>query len=268
MFSSKGSNAQYTQLAVDQPGTSGDGLALPVTPTSSGWGWRLYVPCILVACLSVLNLSLLPFTFSPKPMTDAETAALPYLGQRLGLDRVAASMPHIQWLYQEPEQIVRLNKAIRNGVYGVAPHVYISENDTTIMRFRVPQTGTSVCAITWRGPPTYGGRQKDLHTEGDVSQIEVWSIIGPNSAARLPPGTRAADLDFDTLSWNTRPVSGELLGVVDFTARPNSTTVEFSCPQEDTLTVEMRCPKAGCLARYMHVGFLPKMGLDLVRRQT
>ncbi|KAI0258113.1 hypothetical protein BC834DRAFT_836447 [Gloeopeniophorella convolvens] len=221
----------------------------------------LYVSCILmVGYLSILNLSLLPFTFSPKAMTDAELAAMPYLDQRLGLDRVAESMPPTRWLYQGPENIARLNQAIKNGVYGVAPHVHISENDTTIIRFRVPRTGTATCAISWRGPPKYGIRQKDLHIEGDVSQIEVWSIIGPNPAARLPPGTRAADLDFDTLSWNTRPVSGELLGVVDFTAWPNSTTEEFACPQEDTLTVEMRCPKAGCLARYMHVGFLPKMG--------
>lgn len=38
------------------------------------------------------------------------------------------------------------------------------------------------------------------------------------------------ELDYDTLSYSTLPVRGELLGVLELTAKPNCTTVEFACP--------------------------------------
>lgn len=151
------------------------------------------------------------------------------------------------------------------------------------MRFPVPPaihngTLSSPCAILWTPPPTLGPRQHDLELKGDVSEIEVWSVIAPKPVIHHPPSDAnfaspppdrdsLNKLDFDSLSWNTRPVTGELLGTLDLTARPNATTIEFSCPQaHDTLAVELRCIRVACHVQFMQVPFVPKMGFELVRR--
>ena len=76
------------------------------------------------------------------------------------------------------------------------------------------------------------------------------------------------ELDYDTLSYATMPVRGELLGVLDITAKPNSTTVEFACPsEEDHLVVELRCQRVACHVSFMQVEFVPRFGFELLRRR-
>ena len=55
------------------------------------------------------------------------------------------------------------------------------------------------------------------------------------------------DPDYDTLSYSTLLVRGELLGVLNLTANPDSTTLEFTCPSEaKSLIVERRCQRVAC----------------------
>jgi hypothetical protein len=131
------------------------------------------------------------------------------------------------------------------------------------MQFHIPPLGASGCALAWTPPPDLSPRKNDLETKGDVSEIEAWSIIAPHQHShheRRSPSP--ADIDYDSLSWNTRPVRGELLGTLDLTARPNSTTVEFVCPTDtDTLAVEFRCLRVACHVRFKQVHMVPKMGM-------
>jgi hypothetical protein len=76
------------------------------------------------------------------------------------------------------------------------------------------------------------------------------------------------ELDYDNLSYSTLPVRGELLGVLDLTAKPSSTTVEFACPSEaEKLTVEMRCQRVACHVSFMQTDMAPRFGFELVRRR-
>ena len=137
------------------------------------------------------------------------------------------------------------------------------------MRFPLPEAGSDRCAITWTPPPLHGVRKQDLKTKGDVSEIEVWSVIAPSAGT----GTASLDdMDWDALSWAMRPVRGELLGTLDLTARPNATTVEFACPvpapahghggggRRASLMVELRCLRVACYVEFVQVPFWPKMG--------
>ena len=61
---------------------------------------------------------------------------------------------------------------------------------------------------------------------------------------------------------------GELLGVLDLTAKPNSTTLEFACPSEaERLTVEMRCQRVACHVSFMQIDMAPRFGFELARRK-
>jgi hypothetical protein len=75
-------------------------------------------------------------------------------------------------------------------------------------------------------------------------------------------------LNYDTLSYATLLVRGELLGVLDLTAQPSSTTVEFACPSETQhLMVELRCQGVACYVSFMHLDkLLPKFAFQLLRR--
>lgn len=104
---------------------------------------------------------------------------------------------------------------------------------------------------------------QNLTTKGDISEIEVWQLI--TSAI---PASSIDELDYDTLSCSNLPVRGELLGVLDLTAKPNSTTVDFACPREtDSLIVEMRCQRVACHVSFMQIEVAPTFGFDLVRRK-
>lgn len=132
------------------------------------------------------------------------------------------------------------------------------------MRFPVPSVGVNTCALTWRPPAEFSARTKDLTTKGDVTEIEVWQLI----ALSANDSQSMDELDYDTLSYSTLPVRGELLGVLDLTAEPNSTTVEFVCPSEaESLVVEMRCQRVACHASFMQVDIAPRFGFELVRRR-
>ena len=99
------------------------------------------------------------------------------------------------------------------------------------MRFPIPSTGVNPCALSWRPPPEFSARAKDVTTKGDVTEIEVWQLIAP-SATSATVSSSLDELDYDDLSYSTLPVRGELLGVLDLTAKPNSTKLEFACPSE------------------------------------
>lgn len=78
------------------------------------------------------------------------------------------------------------------------------------------------------------------------------------------------ELDYDALSYSTLPVRGELLGVLDFTAKPNSTTVEFACPseeEEESLVVELRCQRVACHVSFLQIHLEPSFGVELLRRK-
>jgi len=132
------------------------------------------------------------------------------------------------------------------------------------MRFPIPSTGARTCALSWRPPPELSARVKDLETKGDITEVEIWQLIVPS--AKEPASME--ELDYDNISSSTLPVRGELLGVLDLTSKPNSTTVEFACPSEsDNLVVEMRCQRVACHISFMQIHIVPRFGFELVRRR-
>lgn len=134
------------------------------------------------------------------------------------------------------------------------------------MRFPVPDIGIDRCALSWRPPPEFSARAKDIATKGDITEVEVWQLIAPAVKSSIA-SARVDELDYDTLSYSNIPVRGELLGVLDLTARPNSTTVEFSCPSETgSLTVELRCQRVACHVSFIQIDTAPSFGFELVRR--
>lgn len=132
------------------------------------------------------------------------------------------------------------------------------------MRFPIPSHGTDMCAFFWKPPPESSARIKDLTTKGEITEIEVWKLIATSASGY----SDIDDINYDTLSYSTLPVRGELLGVLDLTARPNSTTVEFACPREaENLVVEMRCQRVACHVDFLQVEMVPRFGFELLRRQ-
>ncbi|OJJ45974.1 hypothetical protein ASPZODRAFT_159594 [Penicilliopsis zonata CBS 506.65] len=184
-----------------------------------------------LALLSAINAALLPITLSKYqayPFSDSELEALPYGDARLGLSKVAEFIPPPQaYSHAWPDRIARVSRKLRNAVWGHGVQVYITVEDSTIMRFPVPSTGVNACALLWRPPPQFSARAKDLTTKGDITEIEVWQLIAP-SATSATVSSSLDGLDYDTLSYSTLPVRGELLGVLDLTAKPNSTTLDFA----------------------------------------
>jgi hypothetical protein len=135
------------------------------------------------------------------------------------------------------------------------------------MRFPIPSSGGRTCAISWKPPTESSVQVEDITTKGDVTEIEVWQLIAPS----VSDPTGMNKLDYDTLSYSTLPVRGELLGVLDLTAKPYSMTVEFACPQEnggDTLTVEMRCQRVACHASFLQIDQAPRFGFELLRNRN
>lgn len=131
------------------------------------------------------------------------------------------------------------------------------------MRFPIPSTGINACAVSWRPPPEFSVRAKDVTYKGEISEIEVWQLIALSATV----SSSMDGLDYDTLSYSTLPVRGELLGVLDLTAKPNSTTVEFACPSgAESLVVEMRCQRVACHVSFMQIDMAPRFGFELVRR--
>lgn len=119
----------------------------------------------------------------------------------------------------------------------------------------------------WKPPPENSAREKDLATKGDITEVEVWQVIAPSSTL-APVASSMDELDYDTLSYSALPVRGELLGVLDLTAQPNSTTVEFACPSDaESLVVEMRCQRVACHVSFKQIDMLPGFGFELVRRR-
>ena len=256
-----------------------------------------------VALLSAVNVALLPATLSryqAYPFSDSDLEALPYRDARLGLDRLAEFMPPPR-VYQHswPDRIARVSRKLKDAVWGQGVQVYVTVEvrifrhcfglippkpyphnslclrvcraaadakmkDSTIMRFPIPSTGVRTCALSWRPPPEFSGRVKDLETKGDITEVEVWQLIAPSATA----SASVDELDYDTISYSTLPVRGELLGVLDLTAKPNSTTLEFACPSgSDSLVVEMRCQRVACHISFMQIDIMPRFGFELVRRR-
>ncbi|TDZ36766.1 hypothetical protein C8035_v008781 [Colletotrichum spinosum] len=220
-----------------------------------------------LALLSTANIALLPATLShyrAHPFSDPELNALPYGDARLGLGRAAnITRPPKGHLRTWPDRIARVSRKLKTAVWGHGVQVYVTVEDSTIMRFPIPSTGVNACAISWQPPPENSARVKDLATKGDTTEIEVWQLIAPSTSST----SGMDELDYDTISYSTLPVRGELLGVLDITARPNSTTVEFACPSgAKSLVVEMRCQRVGCHVSFMQLDLLPRFGFELLRR--
>ncbi|OHE92543.1 hypothetical protein CORC01_12122 [Colletotrichum orchidophilum] len=226
---------------------------LPALAPSKPWQFPkliLYFSFAL-ALLSAVNVGLLPATLSSyraSPFSESELSALPYGDARLGLDRAAKMLrPPKVHLRAWPDRIARVSRKLKTAVWGNGSQVYVTVEDSTIMRFPVPPNGVNACAITWQPPPEHSARVKDLTTKGDISEIEVWQLIAPSVTSTPASASSLDELDYDTLSYSALPVRGELLGVLDLTARPNSTTVEFACPTgTKSLVVEMRCQRVAC----------------------
>ena len=135
------------------------------------------------------------------------------------------------------------------------------------MRFPIPSPGVNACAVLWRPPPESSPRVKDVTIKGEVTELEVWQLISL-SATSTALSSKMDELDYETLSYSNIPVRGELLGVLNLTSSPNSTTVEFSCPSDaENLTVELRCQRVGCHISFMQVDMVPKLRFELIRRK-
>ncbi|TFK69891.1 hypothetical protein BDN72DRAFT_839796 [Pluteus cervinus] len=272
--------AEYQSLAANLDGEAFEGRDSPpsheklehyndeVSP--SKWSFILPKPlvyaCLVVAILSAINAALFPLTViahREKPLTDEEMVALPWPDQRLGIDRVAKPPPPV-WNRSWPSKIVRLTGKAKRTAYGDGKQVFLSPTETTLMHFSVPPSHSAgnACAISLSIPPDLSPRIKDLRTKGDVSEIEVWSVVQPVDE----------EIVWDSLTWNKHPPRGELLGTVCAVPKPapmmekrNSTTVDFACPEKD-LVVELRCMKPGCEVQFKQLHIHPKLAFELVRR--
>lgn len=204
---------------------------------------------VLVAVAAVLNIVLLPSIYFSIP----KEASCPTTGTQ----NSGVAVPEPGYDYSWPEAIVRMSQKRRNAVYGAGSQVYISVEDSTFFRFPIPKTGSSTCAISWT-PPASG----EITTKGEISEIEVWSIVAPSLSF---PEANVDTIDFDNITFNTRPVQGELLGTLNLKkATGEVKTVEFACPEDQrTLTVELKCLRVDC-----HVDFLETQGkgFSLARR--
>lgn len=135
------------------------------------------------------------------------------------------------------------------------------------MRFPIPPSGVNACALSWRPPPEFSVRVKDVTTKGDITEIEVWQLIAP-SATSASGSSKLDEVDYDSIAYSNLPVRGELLGVLDPTAQPNSTTVEFGCPSEaESLVVELKCQRVACHISFKQIEMAPSFGFELVRRK-
>ncbi|KAI0058450.1 hypothetical protein BV25DRAFT_1919331 [Artomyces pyxidatus] len=97
MFSPTRTKAEYAPLTGSPTDGVNDDLneqarCSRATP-GGGHAWRIYASCVIIACLSFSNLSLLPFTLTTTRLMDEQLARLPYPDQRLGLDRAAKAVP-------------------------------------------------------------------------------------------------------------------------------------------------------------------------------
>ncbi|KAJ6187075.1 hypothetical protein N7519_001983 [Penicillium mononematosum] len=254
-----------------KPRTTSTASRLPSPPQLSKL--ILYFSFAL-ALLSAVNVALLPTTLSKYqayPLSDSDLEALPYGDARLGLDRVAKFIPPPQVYHHAwPDRIARVSRKLKNAVWGQGVQVYVT------VEVRIPTrqlcaspspAGVNACALSWRPPPEFSARAKDLITKGDITEIEVWQLIAPVATSAIVSSTMD-ELDFDTVSYSTLPVRGELLGVLDLTAKPNSTTLEFGCPSAaESLVVEMRCQRVACHVEFMQIDIAPSFGFELVRRR-
>ncbi|TFK75151.1 hypothetical protein BDN72DRAFT_560678 [Pluteus cervinus] len=271
MFDSP-SKAEYEPLAHHLDGeTSDDGPSTShvelrsYSDSSSSNSWSFILPkplvygCLVIAALSVLNLALLPATITKYKeivFTNAELDALDYPTQHLGLDRV--KLKHLpNWNRAWPTNIVRISQNLNNNVFGEGTQVFISVQDTTMMRFPIPssKSGSRACALSFTAPPentpkeTYG-------TKGDITEIEVWNVLPPDH-----------DIPWSERSQHHRPPRGDILGTMSLKmAMPNATTEDFECP-EDELVVELRCLRVACEVQFKQTDTWPKFGFELVRRQ-
>ena len=57
------------------------------------------------------------------------------------------------------------------------------------MRFPIPSAGVNVCALSWRPPPKFSARAKDVTTKGDITEIEVWQLIAPSATSAAVPSS-------------------------------------------------------------------------------
>ncbi|KAM0739532.1 hypothetical protein ACQRIT_007269 [Beauveria bassiana] len=200
---------------------------------------------LALALLSTVNIALLPITLSKyqaHPFSDSELEELPYGDARLGLDRLADFLPPPQVYHHAwPDRIARVSRKLKKSVWGQGVQVYITVEDSTIMRFPAPapSTGVNACAVSWRPPPELSARASDLTTKGDVTEIEVWQLIAPSATA----SSSMDEVDYDTLSYSTLPVRGELLGVLDLTRTPN---ISYTVRLDFSMSTQ---PDAGTLAR-------------------
>jgi hypothetical protein len=266
---------------------------LPTSPKPSQCPKLILYFSFALALLSAVNFALLPATLSKYhayPFSDSELEALPFGDARLGLDRAAKMMPLPETYRQAwPDKIARVSRKLKRAVWGQGVQVYITvevrilqylfhsfclllrvqlltrDKDSTVMRFPVPSNGTNICALSWTPPPETSARAKDLTTKGEITQIEAWQLI----AVSANGSPNMDELNYDTLSYSTLPVRGELLGVLDITAKPNSTTVGFACPSKaENLVVEMRCQRVACHVSFIQAEMLkPRFGFTLVRKQ-
>ncbi|KAJ5998030.1 hypothetical protein N7522_009690 [Penicillium canescens] len=228
-----------------------------------------------LALLSAVNVALLPTTLSKYqayPLSDSDLKALPYGDARLGLDRAAKFIPPPQVYHHAwPDRMARASRKLKNAVWGQGVQVYVT------VEVRIPTR--QLCASPSPPPastpvhspggrlPEFSARAKDLITKGDITEIEVWQLIAPVATSATVSSTMD-ELDFDTVSYSTLPVRGELLGVLDLTAKPNSTTLEFGCPSgAESLVVEMRCQRVACHVEFMQIDIAPSFGFELVRRR-
>ncbi|KAF5352093.1 hypothetical protein D9758_009382 [Tetrapyrgos nigripes] len=274
MFSTgRKDSAEYVPLATHQDGGSSEdvdpNLQNPVSgpPPKGRLSPFIIWTSAIVALLSFVNLILIPNTILHYQLSEEDLAKLPYPDLHIGFNRIDKLLhdtlprPYIRtW----PLQIARINQGIKDTVYGNSQEVFISVKDSTLMRFVVPKGSTDqLCAFGWKGPVET--RKQDLTTKGDISEIEVWSIISPMVGS---PGT-VDNLDFDNVSWNNRPVRGELLGTMDLkNDLVNATTENFACPSQDKhLVVEFRCVRVDCQVSFSQIKDVhPNMGFELLRQ--
>ncbi|KAF5364828.1 hypothetical protein D9758_009360 [Tetrapyrgos nigripes] len=263
--SHKDESSEYVPLAMHQDGDSGEDVdyclhrLIPVSepPAITRPSPYVFWTSVLIALLSLVNLILISKTILHYQVSDAALDALPYPDLHVGFNRIEKLLHNTlprAYIHVWPTHIARINQGLKNAVYGSFYEVFISVK---------------------KGP--IETRKQDLVTKGDISEIEVWSIISPAVAASASVSCESVgqsdldNLDFDTMSWNNRPVRGELLGTLDLQSGQgllNATTEKFACPRRNKhLVVELRCIRVDCQVSFSRIMDVhPSMGFELLRQ--
>jgi len=244
----------YSQLPNDDnSGYSPDSELMQKTRQDKRPNRFLIWCCAIALTVTLLNLSFLSILRQSKANRDSRRG-LRRPSTYIGFDSIerSASWPLPGRIANHPRTMQRVSASEPDRVFPQDRHVLVSSQTSMLVQFRVRDYDMERCTVgIWIPPKTALRAGKTFELEGDLSSIELWKI------------NLADELDFDALTWRSRPRDRILLGALDITAGVGSRIPTFACPTESLLTFEVSCPEAAtdCFMEFGQDQSLPVLGI-------